>query len=1308
MKTFDKFTNQYSLSKTLRFELKPEGKTDELLKQNAVFEKDAIIKQKYEATKPYFDRLHREFVQEALENVDLSLLEGYMDVYNRWMNDQKNTDVMKELQNTEKALRSEVVVFFNDQAKVWFEKYPGLKNKTTQILHEEAVFTSLLKARYGKEENAFVKDENGNDILDKNGEKMSIFDEWKGFTGYFTKFFETRKNFYKDDGTSTATATRIIDQNLRRFCGNVRVMHSLKGKIDFSSVEKDCGKTMDEIFSLPFYNQCLLQDGIDFYNTVLGGKLLASGEKKQGINELINQYRQKNKEDSVGFLKLLDKQILGEKDTVSFIDEIENDEELGDAVRAFYETAEQKTQCVKTLFADFVQQNDTYDLTKVYITKEALNTIFYKWTAEVEVFQSALFDVLNQKEVKAYYNLLRKEKNDPQIKKEKEEYKFPHFVKLSHIKEALENIDQAKLWQERYYKDDADRQSKGFLSLTTQQNVWEQFLQIFDFEFSSLFRKEIIDAQTGNTINIGYDVFAPQLKELLTDFENSKETKVVIKDFADCVLHIYQMAKYFALEKKRKWVGDDYDMGDFYENPDYGYKAHFYDGAYEDIVKEYNKLRNYLTKKPYSEEKWKLNFENATLADGWDKNKEPDNFAVILRRNNEYFLGLMAKGHNKIFDDRFKDSFCKDNTCDVYEKMVYKYFPDQAKMFPKVCFSAKGLDFFHPSEEIVRIYQNAEFKKGDTFLLKSMHKLIDFYKSCLEKYEGWKCYNFKHLKPTKEYRENIGEFFRDVAEDGYRVTFQDISEEYIKEKNESGELYLFKIKNKDWSKGATGAKNLHTLYFEALFSEENATQNFPFKLNGQAEIFYRPKTEGLDKEKIVTKEKNITLEKGDKAFQKKRYTENKVFFHVPLTVNRTKGDIFRFNVHINNFLAHNPDINVIGVDRGEKHLAYYSVINQKQEILDSGTLNEIAGVNYAEKLAEKAKNREQERKDWQSVESIKDLKRGYISQVVRKLADLAIKHNAIIVFEDLNMRFKQIRGGIEKSVYQQLEKALIEKLNFLVDKGEMDPQKAGHLMRAYQLTAPFTTFKDMGKQTGILFYTQASYTSKIDPVTGWRPHIYLKYTSAEKAKTDIAKLSQITFTNNRFEFTYDRKNFLTSKKVQLPQKTQWTICSCVERHWWNRKLNSNKGGYEHYEDLTENFKKLFDEYGIDYKDGDIMAQIATMEARGNQSFFKSFIFLFRLMCQIRNTQQDKSGDENDFILSPVAPFFDTRKSADFGDHLPKNGDDNGAYNIARKGLIILDKISRYEEENDGCEKMKWGDLYVSHVDWDDFAQRLVK
>ena len=569
-------------------------------------------------------------------------------------------------------------------------------------------------------------------------------------------------------------------------------------------------------------------------------------------------------------------------------------------------------------------------------------------------------------------------------------------------------------------------------------------------------------------------------------------------------------------------------------------------------------------------------------------------------------------------------------------------------------------------------------------------------------------------------------------------------------------MYLFEIHNKDWNKGASGKKNLHTLYFESLFSPENEKNNFLMKLSGKAELFFRPKSLEAQKEKRNFKREIIAY---------KRYTEDKVFLHlscsfnrvsvsVPQKNNQKKAFIQRFNNKINEFLFDNPDINIIGVDRGEKHLAYYSVINQKGEILDSGSLNEIGGVNYYDKLSKRAKVREGERKDWMQVSDIKNLKKGYISQVVRKLADLAIEHNAIIVLENLNMRFKQIRGGIEKSVYQQLEKALIEKLNFLVDKGEKDPKQAGHLLRAYQLTAPFTTFKEMGKQTGIIFYTQASYTSKIDPLTGWRPNLYLKKGNAEMNKKQILAFEKIFFNQEkqRFEFTYDLKRFdekmETKNKKDYPQKTKWTLCSSVERWRWNRKLNNNKGGYDHYESLTDgklsnrdlreseisNFKDLFQKYDIDIF-RDILGQIKDMDTKGNEKFFSDFIYLWGLLCQIRNTdgnlddkikRLEKENKNNkisqqdifdvDFILSPVEPFFDSRKAEEFSGKydvtLPQNGDDNGAYNIARKGIIILkNKLPNWYEENEslksqGKKEKFYPDLYISHTEWNNFATKI--
>jgi CRISPR-associated protein Cpf1 len=63
-------------------------------------------------------------------------------------------------------------------------------------------------------------------------------------------------------------------------------------------------------------------------------------------------------------------------------------------------------------------------------------------------------------------------------------------------------------------------------------------------------------------------------------------------------------------------------------------------------------------------------------------------------------------------------------------------------------------------------------------------------------------------------------------------------------------------------------------------------------------------------------------------------------------------------------------------------------------------------------------------------------------------------------------------------------------------------------------------------------------------------------------------------------------------------------------------------------------------------------------------------------------------------MSPVEPFFDSRKKYP---GLPLDGDANGAYNIARKGIFMLNTLNNSENP----EKEN---LNVSKKDWQNFAQ----
>lgn len=1328
---FDKFTGKYELSKTLRFELKPIWNTPDMLNAELVVENDELRRKKYEAVKPWLDQLHREFIQDSLGDFRFKNLKTYQSALELWQKDKKSKQSKESLIKIENELREEISDCFEKTANKWATsdqyKSLGLKKDGIDMLFEAGMF-KLLKKRFKNEKEIQLGNKN-------------IFDDWNGWTGYFKKFFETRKNFYKANDTSTAIAYRIVNQNLRRFCENMNAFKKSRNKIDFSGVEKNFGIKCADIFSLENYNKYLLQEGIDFYNKIIGGELRGKDEKIQGINEFINKYRQDNhdnSEEKISFLKILDKQIHSEKE--AFIDNIETDKEFFEKLEVFYKNADKKIQIFKKLINDILHDYFSYVLDKIYLSKEAVTHNANRWFSDYEIFERDLFAIVSEKQNKQEYELLRMHKNDSKISDKDGVLSFPDFIKCSHIKQALEK-QEGKIWKEKYYD-----KKIGIEHFEEIKDAFKQFLSVFKFELKRQFSREATDTKTGKQAEVGYDKFSESIKKIIQkkDSQNiNAQIKIDVKNFADTVLDIYRMAKYFAVEKRRNWL-ENYDLDDrFYKSFDFGY-LNFYQDAFEQIVGPYNLFRNYLTKKPYSTNKWKLNFENQTLADGWDKNKEKDNAAVIFRKDGRYYLGIIHRYHKNIFTEKYREMFGGED----YGKMAYKQIANPSFDIHNLVLLKNGsVRRFTKMEnkiknwpkEIIRIKEEKSYAK-ENFNRSDFKTFIDYMKKCAIGY--WKEFVFS-FSPTDSYN-NINDFTKEIENVGYKVSFDElVSERYLRDKNQKGELFLFEIHNKDWNlnggKKKTGAKNLHTLYFEHLFNDDNARNNFVFKLNGEAELFFRPAT-NIDK--LGYREKNgkvLINKKGKKVIKNFRYSKDKILFHCPITVNRVSENKteFEMNADIRETICNNPDVNIIGVDRGEKNLIYYSIINQLGKILNDeiSSLNSIGEdskgkpVEYAIKLEKRAQEREASRRDWADVEKIKDIKQGYISQAVRKLADLIIKHNAIIVMEDLNMRFKQIRGGFEKSVYQQLEKALIDKLSFLVKKREKDPRQAGHILKAYQLTAPVKAFKDMGKQTGIIFYTQAGYTSKTCPKCGYKRNIKCRFENIEQATKFIENIDLIDYNKNEDSFTisYSLNKLLSDKKEnkkssnelyeKMPKKDYFTLSTKkAKRYKWRdrysekakmarRGINEYKGELKENEtkkgivkefNITEYMKGLLEMVGIDYKHGDIKQQILSFQRK--REFYQDFLYSLFLLTETRHSI---SGENIDYIQCPVC-CFDSRKGFQGKEY---NGDANGAYNIARKGIMILEKIKQFKDKNGGLDKMGWGDLVINIEEWDKFTQK---
>ena len=666
----------------------------------------------------------------------------------------------------------------------------------------------------------------------------------------------------------------------------------------------------------------------------------------------------------------------------------------------------------------------------------------------------------------------------------------------------------------------------------------------------------------------------------------------------------------------------------------------------------------------------------------------------------------MDKQHNKIFRD-----VEEAKSEPYYRKMEYKLLPGANKMLPKVFFAKSNIDFFNPSNKILEDYNAGRHKKGDNFDIKACHALIDFFKESIEKHQEWRQFEFE-FSPTETYKD-ISDFYREVEAQGYKISFKNISEKYIDELVDEGKLYLFKIWNKDFSPHSKGTPNLHTLYWKMIFDEKNL-QDVVYKLNGEAEVFFRKAS--IDEKDIIKHEANKPIENKNKLNDKKksvfnydlikdrRYTVDKFQFHVPITLNFKALGRDNIDRYAREYIKEAKDLHIIGIDRGERHLLYLTVIDMDGNIKEQYSLNEIVNeyngkehhINYHDLLDKREKEMERAKKEWQTIESIKELKEGYISQVIYKISQLMIKYNAILVLENLNEGFINGRKKVGKQVYQKFEKMMIDKLNYLVDKN-LEEGEAGGLLKAYQLASKFESFKKLGKQSGMMFYIPAWNTSNIDPCTGFvnlfeRKH--LKYSSVNAAVDFWSKFESIAYDDKGeyFKFSFDYSRFTGRAEGT---KTDWTVCSVGERIVNFRNPDNNSQWDSKTVDPTAEIIELCRGYDIDYKSEDLKTEFVSVKDR---RFHEELLRLFRLVLQMRNSV---TGTEIDYMISPVANaegvFYDSRNCKK---NLPENADANGAYNIARKGLWIINRIKETKEA-----ELNKVNLNISNKEWLNFAQK---
>lgn len=1218
----EEFVGCYPLSKTLRFELKPVPETQAYLDEDGcpLLAGDFERDAAYPVVKELLDKYYRYFIEVCLKDRTLSP-ETIDAAYKAYAaHDEKS---QKALKAASQKLRKEVAGFFGKAIRETYclDKYKNLLvlEKKNGTKKKGAAKTVPFALK------KWMEKESGFTAAEIDRYSQAV-QKFNGFTTYFIGYQQTRENMFSPEEKASAISYRVVNENMPKFFSNVKNFENIKTKYPdlYQSL-----KPFEASFVPAAFGSLLSQSGIDDYNYKVIGRP-AEDEDFAGVNRLINEYRQKNavRNRDLPIMAMLYKQILSDRESGFGRDILSDDSQAKEYIREKYSKAYRKAGELTAFVNNHIL---TEDLDTVYVKTQHLKDISQSLFGQWSVFDAAL---------------------------------------------SNGGIDGK------------------IISLKALAEAFEAYCGILDPDMAQKYRE------------------AFSLKEYLKnppavepELPETEEKVTAYKLAMDELISLIRFYKPFYLYDGKKRLPVPAEGLDF---------SNEFDRYFEELREfspAYDRVRNFATRKPYSVEKIKLNFNLPSLLNGWDVNKEGDNASFLFEKDGKYYLGIAAKGNRHIFNlsrEAVKEALDCGESC--YEKIHYKQLTRTHMNLPNYVF--KNKEFAPIITPRILAIKEGKLYTAEANDRQAVNDWIDFMKAALLRHHEWNNeFHFK-FRETSQYA-SANEFYEEIDKQAYVLSKKKINAAYVHQLVRERKLYLFQIYCKDFSdkKKKSGTDNLHTLYWKCLFSDENLAtlargQEPIIKLNGEAEIFLREpslKYEATHPKNRPVANKNPLNSKKESLFdydlaKDRRFTERKLFFHCPLTINfRAAAEgAWAFNDQVNWFAKDNPDLRIIGIDRGERHLLYYTVIDRSGKILEQGSLNKISTAyrtsegtevakvtDYHELLERKEGDRRTARQSWDVIENIKELKAGYLSQVVHRLTTLMIKYNAVVVLENLNLNFKRGRTKVEKQVYQKFEKALIDKLNYLVfkDRPYGDP---GSYARGLQLTAPFESFERLGKQTGILYYVIPSYTSHIDPKTGFVNLLGAKlhYESAAKAQETMKKFGSFTFNPERnwFEISFDYRNF----GIEMAQP-QWKACTHGDAYWGYDSGNKQPVSYN----VTEELKQLFAEYGIDCGTGDDIKEAVLRQTK--PSFWKKLFYMLKLTLQLRNTVAGTE-NENDYILSPVeyeeGKFFDSRKA---GEDEPQNADANGAYHIAMKGLLSLRRIKdgKVEDFPKNGERNAW-------------------
>ena len=1325
MQKAESFNNLYSLTKVVKFELCPIPETKRWMNEfgriftaedfqsvdDNFFSTDLKIAEAKQIIQNVLNVVHENIINIALTSEETGLL----DISNYYaLSNQRNHNLEEE----EKQLREFLEKCFEKPLKHLYDVFPSKKvsNKDKKLSDYVNVLGDAKMLDYLKS--------NASNYASSGYCKTDIekaCDDFKGYWGLLSQYIENRKNYYVfDKEQDTSVATRIVSDILPVFCKNCRQYASRQAAYD--AIEN----FNSSVYILADFHKYISQAGIESYNKIISNN-----------NAFVNLYNQQQEQKSgrVNEFIKLHKQI-GCKETdakerpqickdwestesetqgVSLEAKLWEIVEMADKVIAPQET-DMLSPRVYNLIS-WLEYVDTWD--GLYVTDKALRTISSRYLEDWFSLEQLL---IRDKSVGTYNK--RKESG--------EQFKLNSAVELSPVFHALDSKDFNNTFKKDVY-------DKYRTVLDSNQSLSRNLINMLCYDIKKI-------------INVDYPNYAQSIKTLLTaklskeqreGYFQREESIDIIRDYLDCILSVVRDVSLFSV-RQNKIKGAPYNMRLLQ------IVSSLLDTELGNRRRWYDEVRNYVLRMPQDDvknNKLKLNFRSSSLLKGWSVGQEETKLSLLLKKNGSYYLCILKndKECKKLFEYNAEK---QDNP--IYGKgEVGNAFRMLVRDLSFRTLVGKGY---------VAMHKKKYSEEDDAEAILHAQQLIQ--RNYLKNYPLLASVVSRKYQSKSEFQADVETVLSGYAQCQYTPIDWSLIERYANE----GKIYVFTIHSKDYKGTSKGKRDLQTIYWEDVLSGNSQHQLAAYgeifrreaisphkrkpvrHLKGSIlvnkhdidgnpipdniyNIVYSilnnkdyPKTiEEKDKEKaqllidngkLVYKEAWMDIIK-DARF----YDEAKYFLHNPISLNYTaRGfDGRAFSVDAP-YYAINPIIqeamhrsgispSFIGIDRGEKHLVYACKVNDEGFILSCNHYDKVNGIDYLKKLEEKAATRLEAKQSWKQQESIKNLKDGYISHVVHKLLTDAIpldSENVIpsyIVLEKLSREMKRGRQKIEKQVYQKFELALANKLSFYVSK-DVEKGKPGSVQIPLQFVPPVRTFEQIDKKDsfGIMLYTRANYTSVTDPLTGWRKTIYITN------GTDKEILEQLC--NDFIDIRFDGKDYVFSYE-EPNTHYHWNLYSGICGKSLDRfEYNKPKRQYVAY-DIVGVLDGLF----VDFDKSDsLLVQmkngVKLRKIEDSRTAYESLRKAINMIQQIRNTG-NKIEDDN-FLQSPTrkdGKHFDTRHSEEFGNlkHIV-DADANGAYNIARKGLIMNAHYRYWLDHGkptvNGKKEASAFSWYVSDREWD--------